>query len=827
MDVDIPPSAASQGDELGPSLLALMESLSPSEVEEKATYLLENAKKVLVTPGSTHEDKLDCICLMVDKLMRFVPVFELEDSMLCPLLEAVLEYLDEVLNMMLETEEEGRVVFFSLIGTLMESSEKVVRHCMDQECGVGEVPSLPRVLPKILYSTFSYLGMGDTIGSTEQLKAQVSNCFSKVRDLLILFLTLMEKIKMRTVLEDELDILLELCLELVNFHEILIPLDFKLTCMVWRVYVILITTHQARMVDRFNFSQAPEVISKELHHQIVQLKQMLRNTKDEGTGKVIAKVSYLMKLLISLQVTPSCLGENPSFLHLLLEMMAGIPPFPPWITEPQRQKIEGEIMSVSVKHNLLNMAATPTFRDFLLSFLTPNQEVRDMLLVSPFPSLEIAVHLLLHRSGQEDQLFLLCFHLLSLSTSLFELGGRLEGRQVMGKQVTMVDRYTWVLTNLCSWVSTITLSEFHKVENILISILLDSSFSLTAGMMVSDIWCFMARYGTSQLCLAHLTFLSEIVQRVKVGIFSIPVIMISMLMKRLTNFLSPGDLSTWNSRNQVPELDQLPSLSFTESVLCLLTPRQDQEKLGGVVMDIWRKLVEGSYRPAGRSWSSKLIMALTDTTLMVIDILSTEDLAILLEDILSVVMMGEFKQFLVVCLLKIVRVVARRQDFLLNKQLFETTMSIIRKCECSHGESCVGVLVNMSLGEVQIDSEEGARWVIKEGEELDKGEIETVIGVSWESKDGAMMEQMLNCVMEKEEEDLVMRKVSASSLSSLSPTIKKRKFSPDKDDLERCLDKLERDVDDLASMMELEEMAGKKEKVEKVWRKLQDILHNI
>merc|ERR1711936_1214016 len=84
------------------------------------------------------------------------------------------------------------------------------------------------------------------------------------------------------------------------------------------------------------------------------------------------------------------------------------------------------------------------------------------------------------------------------------------------------------------------------------------------------------------------------------------------------------------------------------------------------------------------------------------------------------------------------------------------------------------------------------------------------------------MEQMLNCVMEKEEEDLVMRIVSASSLSSLSPTIKKRKFSPDKDDLERCLDKLERDVDDLASMMELEEMAGKKEKVEKVWRKLQD-----
>ena len=190
-------------------------------------------------------------------------------------------------------------------------------------------------------------------------------------------------------------------------------------------------------------------------------------------------------------------------------------------------------------------------------------------------------------------------------------------------------------------------------------------------------------------------------------------------------------------------------------------------------------------------------------------------------------MIGEYKQFLVVCLLKVVRVVARKQDSLLNKQLVETILSVIRKCECRSGESCVGVLVNMSLGELQIDMEDGDRWIMKVGEELQKDEIETIIGVSWASKDGSMMEKMLNCVIDKEEEDLVLRKVSQSSLSSLSPTLKKRKFSRDKDDLERCLDKLEKDVEDLASMKELEEIAGKKERVEKVWRKLQEILENI
>ena len=43
----------------------------------------------------------------------------------------------------------------------------------------------------------------------------------------------------------------------------------------------------------------------------------------------------------------------------------------------------------------------------------------------------------------------------------------------MGKAMTMVDMYTWVLTNLCSWVSIITQIQFYKVEKVLISVLLD------------------------------------------------------------------------------------------------------------------------------------------------------------------------------------------------------------------------------------------------------------------------------------------------------------------------------------------------------------------
>ena len=100
--------------------------------------------------------------------------------------------------------------------------------------------------------------------------------------------------------------------------------------------------------------------------------RMLENSLDEGTGKVMAKVMYMLKLLISLGSSQACVGDSPFFLSLLLEMMSGLPSLPPWLPEAHRQKFEQEVMSVSVMHSLLTMAGNQFFITFILNFFFPS-----------------------------------------------------------------------------------------------------------------------------------------------------------------------------------------------------------------------------------------------------------------------------------------------------------------------------------------------------------------------------------------------------------------------------------------------------------------------
>lgn len=112
------------------------------------------------------------------------------------------------------------------------------------------------------------------------------------------------------------------------------------------------------------------------------------------------------------------------------------------------------------------------------------------------------------------------------------------------------------------------------------------------------------------------------------------------------------------------------------------------------------------------------MIALSKATLVVVESFSTQDLVSLVENMKMVVMMGQYRQYLLVCL---VRVVACRKDKQVSELLAEVVMNnVVKKSVGSQGEGIVGVLAIMAMGEVQGNLvNEMERRRLGHGEEVD------------------------------------------------------------------------------------------------------------
>ena len=143
------------------------------------------------------------------------------------------------------------------------------------------MPSLSQVVPKILMSSFKFLL---NFQPTEECQSRhISNCFSCCKELLQSFLAVIGSIRMRIVLEEELALLVTLCQDLVGFHEVLVRLDFKLSLMVWKVYIQLTNKHQDKLHDQLDLSLATDKISSELRGNFRQLRSLLSSPEKTPT----------------------------------------------------------------------------------------------------------------------------------------------------------------------------------------------------------------------------------------------------------------------------------------------------------------------------------------------------------------------------------------------------------------------------------------------------------------------------------------------------------------------------------------------------------------
>ena len=150
------------------------------------------------------------------------------------------------------------------------------------------------------------------------------------------------------MLEDELDILVDLCKALVNLHPVLIPLDFKSCGTTWKVYGSFVKDHQERLAERLSQGEAIEVLAGAIVANLQNLHRLARGGEDGGKEmeKTVTKTGALVKIVTSLVAAASpdkvVASECPHLLQLLLTLQQ--PPIAPaWLAELPRQRLASEV----------------------------------------------------------------------------------------------------------------------------------------------------------------------------------------------------------------------------------------------------------------------------------------------------------------------------------------------------------------------------------------------------------------------------------------------------------------------------------------------------
>ena len=229
---------------LASSILVEAKEWTEEKTSKDYSFILECARTVLANRSAGHEEQMECIHWL-SSLSQFVPTFDIEIGIIKPMLTAVNEFLDKVyeflgdedglngtfdVEMKSDDRAEGlRAEFFFIVSNLLIYSNTLVQTTeLRSNCGAGDVPSLLRILPKILCKTFHMLG---------KVSSPSTDWMSSSRRLINSFLKVLENLQIRASFDDELQLLHNIMSDLLSISGFLLHLEPTLMFQSWNVFI--------------------------------------------------------------------------------------------------------------------------------------------------------------------------------------------------------------------------------------------------------------------------------------------------------------------------------------------------------------------------------------------------------------------------------------------------------------------------------------------------------------------------------------------------------------------------------------------------------------
>ncbi|XP_019856682.1 PREDICTED: uncharacterized protein C1orf112-like isoform X2 [Amphimedon queenslandica] len=292
----------------------------------------------------------------------------------------------------------------------------------------------------------------------------------------------------------------------------------------------------------------------------------INNNNDDGGGQSSSELANLFSRLLKLcrffaSLIVRIVQEYDNYHHIisetvfnfLLELISLLPPSPSCskaIPKPVLLQLEANIPVVlePLFSCLMNC-------EEFLNLLTTSSELTSRysyswcylicLLLKSFQKLEAPsrTYLLEPITAQEstsndtNRILRAVFHCTSSCHVEFSLPVSLPGIVSIGQPLVEVSLYEHLCVHVCSLVALMPAEYFQQLERVLLYNLFSEDFY--CSLLSADLWSFMARWSTSEVCYSHVKLLSDLVLVIPDSASSHTINNVKCLFWRLFAFLTP------------------------------------------------------------------------------------------------------------------------------------------------------------------------------------------------------------------------------------------------------------------------------------------------
>ncbi|PSN33284.1 hypothetical protein C0J52_20683 [Blattella germanica] len=525
---------SSQNKESFHDIMGKLSDWSTQEIEENLEYALPVLLSVLKCPDQK-VSALQAIHALLEKCLPCIPLDKVEDKLLQCVLSSSNQLFHEAIegihNRLQDNERPQDDELLENLNGLLQVCIELL-NCIDypllhiQSLGKIEaslIPSIPKVTVSILQEAFKHCKESEKLyGELFQTMGEVlTKLFQRSHELQMKLLGLLiENLQFNCVFEDELLLLTEILETLGQIGQLVSGLDVKTMAEQWKAYARLAFQYVDHLKSRLDVAGTLQFLANDISMGLVNIFSL-----DPPDMKFIIRTvkigSFTLKVIIKFcDQYNGYLGPcHEELLQMLLTMFRFSRPYLQIKNTPQDiiQNIETHV-TIGAEPLIKHLILEPEFAE---KFFSLNNKLADENGRLEFLFLCISIlKKLIHCNQNERKLWMdsephnniifVLFRMLDHCHSEISLDLKISGVSHSGEPERMIDLYEYLTTHIAAFILSTSVFEFHLVEQVLLESILQPK--VWRAMLAMDIWCIIARTGSSELCFQHMCHLAEILK---------------------------------------------------------------------------------------------------------------------------------------------------------------------------------------------------------------------------------------------------------------------------------------------------------------------------